>query len=97
MFGRLVQKDDLGVQGDERQPPQFGLELALAFGVGEPGDPFGRGRELHAVAGEAAADRDRDREMRFASPGWSEQDHVLAGSRKSSYPRCSMTVFLTER
>ena len=36
MFGRLVQKDDLGVQGDERQPPQFGLELALAFGIESP-------------------------------------------------------------
>ena len=65
-------------QRDEGEPAQLGLELALAFGFAEPGDPLGRGRELHALAGEAGADPERDREVRFAGPGRAEQDHVLA-------------------
>jgi hypothetical protein len=47
---------------DERQPAQFGIEAVVAFGVGEPGDPFGCGRERDALTGEAGADRDRDRQ-----------------------------------
>jgi hypothetical protein len=39
---------------------QLGLERALAFGVGEAGDPLGGGRELDALAGQAGADRERD-------------------------------------
>jgi hypothetical protein len=42
--------------GDERQPAQFGVEVVVAFGLSEPGDPFGRGRERDPVAGEAGAD-----------------------------------------
>jgi hypothetical protein len=34
--------------------------------VGEEGDPFGRGFEDHAVAGEAGADPERDRDVRLA-------------------------------
>ena len=66
-------------QRDERQPPQLGVEAVLALGFGEPGDPFGRGRERDALAGQAGADRDRDREVRLAGPGRAEQDDVLAG------------------
>ena len=47
------------------QRGELGVEAALAFGVGEPGDPFGRGRERDAVAGQAGADR------RARSPGGS--------------------------
>jgi hypothetical protein len=53
-------------QRDERQASQFGFEVALAFLVRQPGDPFGGGRELDALAGEACADRDRDRQVRLA-------------------------------
>src|SRR5215204_7493831 len=56
-------------QRDEPEAAQLGFEVALAFGVGEAGDPFGRGRELHALAGEAGADRDGDRQVRLAGPG----------------------------
>ena len=58
----------------------------MAFGFGEPGDPFGRGRELHALAGEARADRERDREVCFAGAGRSEQDHVLFGVEEVQLP-----------
>ena len=47
--------------------------------VGEQGDPFGRGAEDHALAGEARADPRRDRNVRFAGPRGPEQDHVLFG------------------
>ena len=66
-------------QRDERQPAQFGVEAVVAFGVGEPGDPFGRGGERDALAGEAGADRDGDREVGLAGAGRAEQDDVLAG------------------
>ena len=56
---------------------QLGLELALAFGFAEPGDPLGRGRELHALTGEARADPERGGDVGFAGAGRSEQDHVL--------------------
>ena len=51
---------------DERQPAQFGFELALAFGVRELGHPLGGGRERDALAGQARADRDRDGEVCLA-------------------------------
>jgi hypothetical protein len=47
------------------------------LGVGEQRDPFGRGPERDAVAGEAGADSERDREVCLAGAGWSEQDDVL--------------------
>ena len=69
----------------------------MALGVGEPGDPFGGGAEGDAVAGQAGADPERDRQVRLAGAGRAEQDDVLAAGRKSSWPRCRMVVFLTER
>jgi hypothetical protein len=56
-------------QGDEAEPAQLGLEVALALGVAEAGDPLGRGRERDPLAGEAGADRERDREVAFAGAG----------------------------
>jgi hypothetical protein len=50
----------------------------VAFGVGEPGDPFGRGGERDALAGQAGADRDGDRQVGLAGAGRAEQDDVLA-------------------
>src|SRR6059036_3837741 len=41
--------------------------------------PFGRGCERDPVAGEAGADRDRDRQVGLAGSGWAEEDDVLAG------------------
>ena len=66
-------------QRDEGQPAQLGLEAALAFGVAEAGDPLGGGGELHALAGQAGADRERDREVGLAGAGRAEQDHVFLG------------------
>ena len=40
---------------------------------------MGRGGELHALTGQARADRQRDSEVRLAGAGRPEQDHVLAG------------------
>jgi hypothetical protein len=51
----------------------------LELGVGEQRDPFGRGLEDHPLSGEAGADPERDREVRFAGAWWSEHDHVLFG------------------
>jgi hypothetical protein len=62
-----------GVEGDvadlvddhERDPEQLAqlfVEAALPLGVAEAGDPLGRGREGDALAGEAGADAERDRQ-----------------------------------
>jgi hypothetical protein len=53
-------------QRDEREAPQLGLELALAFGFAEAGDPLGGGRELDALPGQAGADPERGRDVCFA-------------------------------
>jgi hypothetical protein len=50
-------------QRDSLQPGELVVEAALALGVGQECAPFGRGSERDAVAGEAGADGDRDREM----------------------------------
>lgn len=43
-------------QRDQREAFEFRLELALALGFTEPGDPCGRGRELHALSCQARPD-----------------------------------------
>jgi len=48
-------------------------------GVGEAGDPFGRGREEHAVAGLAGANTKADGEVGLAGPGVEEDDVLFAG------------------
>src|SRR5439155_13265976 len=50
-----------------------------AFGLAEAGDPLGRGGELDALAGQAGADRERDREVGLAGAGRAEQQNVFAG------------------
>jgi hypothetical protein len=80
----------LGLEGDvadlvddqqrvAAEADQFGLEGALVVGVGEAGDPGGRGREQHAMAGLAGADAQADREVGLAGPGRAEEDDVVAG------------------
>jgi hypothetical protein len=39
------------------------------LGVGQQRDPFGRGAERDAVAGQAGADPERDREVGLAGAG----------------------------
>jgi hypothetical protein len=56
-------------QRDQGQAFDLGLQAALAFGFGEPGDPLGRGRELDALPGEAGANPERDREVCLAGAG----------------------------
>ena len=53
-------------QRDQREAFDLCLEVALAFGLSEPGDPLGRGRELDALPGEARADAERDAEVGLA-------------------------------
>jgi hypothetical protein len=48
------------------EPDELALQFAGVVGVGEPGDPFGCGREQHPVPGLAGADRQPDRQVRLA-------------------------------
>jgi hypothetical protein len=73
---RVVVDDD---QRDEGEPAELGFEAALSFGFAETGHPFGGGGELDALAGQAGADRQGDREVGLAGPGRAEQQDVLAG------------------
>ena len=54
----------------------------MALGVGEQGDPFGRGAERDAVPGQTGADAERDRQVRLAGAGRAEQDDVLAAGEE---------------
>jgi hypothetical protein len=54
--------------------------------LAEQRDPFGRGPEHDALAGEAGADPERDRDVRLPGPGWSEEDHVLSGVQEVELP-----------
>ena len=47
------------------------------MGVGESGDPFGRGGKRDAMASQARADAERDRQVGLAGAGRAEQDDVL--------------------
>jgi hypothetical protein len=64
-------------RGDPLQPIELLIEAALALGVGEQGDPFGRGAKGDAVASEAGPDPQGDREVRLPVPGRPEEDDVL--------------------
>jgi hypothetical protein len=48
------------------EPRELILEAAGSLRVAEAGDPFGRGREQHAVSGRAGTDPGRDREVSLA-------------------------------
>jgi site-specific DNA recombinase len=54
-------------QWDPAQRGELVFQAAVAFGVGEPGDPFGRGAEERAVPGETGPDAQGDAEVRLAS------------------------------
>jgi hypothetical protein len=56
-------------QRDPLQPVEFCVEAAVALGVGEQRDPFGRGLERDAMPGQAGADPERDAQVRFAGAG----------------------------
>ena len=60
------------------QPREFVVQAAGALSVGQERDPFGRGAKRDAVPGQAGADPQGDRQMRFAGAGRPEQDDVLA-------------------
>jgi hypothetical protein len=55
-------------QRDALEFVELVVEAAVALGVGERGDPFGRGAKRDAVTGQAGADPEGDREMRLACP-----------------------------
>ncbi len=77
-----VERDVADLVDDQQRDPlqagEFVVEAALTLGVGEQRDPFGGGLEGDAVAGQAGADCDGDREVGLAGAGRSEQDDVLA-------------------
>ncbi len=56
-------------QRDPLQAVEFAVEAAVALGVGEQRDPFGGGFERDALAGQAGADAQRDREVGLAGAG----------------------------
>jgi hypothetical protein len=56
------------------------------LGVGQVGDPFGGSAEGDAVAGEAGADPERDREVGLAGAGRAEQDDILAAGEEVEPP-----------
>jgi len=65
------------------------VEAALALGVGEQRDPFGGGLERDALAGEAGADAERDRDVGLARAGRTEQDDVLLAVEEVELPEVS--------
>ena len=69
----------------------------MALGVGERRDPFGRGADGNAVAGRAGADPERDREVRLAGPGRSEQDDVLLARQEIELAEMQDRVALEAR
>src|SRR5512144_802547 len=62
------------------------LEPTVALGVGEPSNPFGRGREPHAMAGKAGADTERDRQVRLAGARRAQRDDALLGVQEVELP-----------
>ena len=78
--GLRVERDVADLVADQQRDPlqaaEFVVELALALRVGEQRDPFGRGAEQDALAGEARAD------PQARSPGVSCRSRAgRAGSR----------------
>jgi hypothetical protein len=67
-----VERDVADLVDDEQldalQAGDLVVEAAVALGVGQERDPFGGRLEGDAVAGQAGADADRDREMTFPGP-----------------------------
>ena len=58
----------------------------MALRVGQQRDPFGRGAEQDALAGEARADPQGDAEMCLAGAGRAQQDHVHFGVQEVELP-----------
>ena len=82
-------------QRDEAEAAQLGLEAALALGLGEPGDPLGRGRELRP-AGRPGRRGSTSAIARWVLPvpGGPSRTTFSLACRKSSWPRCSTTGLL---
>ena len=64
-------------QCDPLQAVEFGVQAAVALGVGEQGDPFGGGAEGDALSGQTRADAEGDAQVGLACAGWAEQHDVL--------------------
>src|SRR5581483_1168595 len=62
---------------DPEQLAQLLVQATLSLGIAQAGDPLGRGREGDALAREAGADPERDREVRLASAGRAQKDDVV--------------------
>src|SRR6266508_701446 len=56
---------------------QLWLQPSLGVGVGQAGDPLGRGGEQHPMAGLAGPDAQPDGQVGLAGPWWAEEDHIL--------------------
>ena len=84
-------------QGDSGQLGQFGLESAGMVGLGEVGDPLGRGGEVNPVPGLAGPDRQADGQVGLAGAGWSQEDDVVAGGDEVQGAEMAMTSRLRPR
>jgi hypothetical protein len=69
-------------QRDALQPGELVIEAALALGVGERGDPFGRRLEDDALSGEARADPQGHGQMSFPGAGRAQQHDVLLAGQE---------------
>src|SRR6266542_5020420 len=81
--GRLALQGQVADLVDDQQvvalePAQLGLELVAVLRLLEPRDPFLGGGEGDAVAALAGLDRERDRAVRLAGAGRSEEADVGA-------------------
>ena len=76
-----VEGDVAGLVADQQwialESVELMIQAALALGIGEQSDPLGGGAENDALAGQARADRQRDRQVRLPGARQAEQDHVF--------------------
>jgi hypothetical protein len=83
-----VEGDVAGLVADQQwialESVELVIQAALALGIGEQSDPLGGGAEDDALASQARADRQRDRQVRLPGAGQARAGsrfHSHAGSR----------------
>lgn len=73
--------------------PDGGFQAVLTLRRREPGDPGRCGGEERGVAGQAGADARAVDRMVLPVPGGTRNTTLYFAATKSSWPRCSTTVF----
>src|SRR4051794_170266 len=99
--GLRVERDVADLVDDQQRDPlqasEFVVEAALALRVGEERDPFGRGPERDAMAGQASADPESDAQVGLAGAGRAQQDHVLLAGQEVELPEVQHAVAADRR